>query len=78
MGIIFNGADSYYNKFDRYNLEAQYLTSELHKYELMKTVTDTRGYRLKENADQFVPVHSITAYKLFMTVVLVCLMTLYD
>lgn len=69
MSIIFNGADSHYNKFDRYNLEAQYFTI---------FVNDTRRQRLKENSDQFVPVRSITAYMLFMTVVLVCLMTLYD
>jgi hypothetical protein len=49
MSIIFNGADSHCNKFDRYNLEAQYFTiivNYSHKYELM-TVTDMRQ-RLKE------------------------------
>jgi hypothetical protein len=51
MGIIFNGADSHYNKFDRYNFRAQYFTifvNYSHKYELMKTVTDIRWQRLKE------------------------------
>jgi hypothetical protein len=51
MSIIFNGADSHYRKFDRYNLEAQYFTIFVkysHKSELMKTITDIRRQRLKE------------------------------
>jgi hypothetical protein len=49
-----------------------------HKSELIKTITDIRRQRLKERDRSDAPVHSITAYMLFMRAVLVYLMTSCD
>jgi hypothetical protein len=61
VSTIFNGADSHYKKFDRYNHEAQYFTIFVkysHKSELMKTITGIRRQRLKER-DNIVLSHDL-------------------